>query len=328
MRRRGLITGLAGGFGICGAAAAASRRPEASVPPGLTSPLPLPPPLRPGSRLVAVAPGTWWENAEQEARELQRRCGEAGWTLEVPAAAMGRWQWFSGADASRRTQLEKAWADPATDAVLCVAGGWGSARILEAGWRPGDRPLWLVGFSDPSALLLAQVRAGVGGAVHGSTGGDPAQWQRLVRLLRGEPLPPLAGEAWVAGVATGPLVVTNLTVATALIGTPWFPSLRGCVLVLEDVGEAPYRVDRMLTQWRSAGLLKQVAGIGVGRFSWRPDDVLPGDLGLEEVLRDRLGDLGVPVVGRLPVGHGRPNLALPLGRLARLDGSGGQVALL
>ncbi len=68
--------------------------------------------------------------------------------------------------------------------------------------------------------------------------------------------------------------------------------------------------------------------LGVGRFSWRADDVFPGDLGLEEVLRERLGDLGVPVVGGLPVGHGRPNLALPLGRLARLDSSRGQLALM
>jgi len=326
--RRELIIGVAAGLGISAAAAAAGRRPDAGVSLDRPAQLPLPPPLRQGSRLVAVAPGSWWENAEQEATVLQRRCAEAGWTLEVPAAAMGRWQWFSGTDSSRRAQLERAWADPATDAVLCVAGGWGSARILEAGWRPSARPLWLVGFSDVSALLLAQLRAGHGGAVHGSTGGDPAQWQRLVRLLRREALAPLAGDGWVAGLATGPLVVANLTVATALIGTPWFPSLRGCVLVLEDVGEAPYRVDRMLTQWRSAGLLHQVAGIGVGRFSWKPDDLLPGDLALEEVLRSRLGDLGVPVVGGLPVGHGRPNFALPLGRLARLDGSRGQLSLL
>jgi len=108
----------------------------------------------------------------------------------------------------------------------------------------------------------------------------------------GSPSHPWQGlEGWRG--ATGPLVVTSLTVATALIGTPWFPSLRGCVLVLEDVGEAPYRVDRMLTQWRSAGLLQQVAGIGVGRLSWSPDEVLPGDPGLEEVLRDRLGDLAL-----------------------------------
>jgi muramoyltetrapeptide carboxypeptidase len=104
--------------------------------------------------------------------------------------------------------------------------------------------------------------------------------------------------------------------------------LGGCVLVLEDVGEAPYRVDRMLTQWRSAGLLQQASGVGVGRFSWKPDEVLPGDLSLEEVLRERLSDLGVPVVGGLPVGPGRPNFALPLGRVARLDGASGQLVLL
>lgn len=322
------MAGLAGGFGVFAAVAAPGRRSAPSASSAVTGPLPLPPPLRAGSRLVAVAPGTWWENSDQEARLLQRRCAEAGWSLEVPEAARGRWQWFSGSDQSRRAQLERAWADPLTDAVLCVAGGWGSARILEAGWRPSSRPLWLVGFSDASALLLALVRAGHGGAVHGSSGGDAAQWERLVSLLRGEHPPPLAGQGWVAGVAMGPLVVTNLTVATALIGTPWFPSLVGCVLVLEDVGEAPYRVDRMLTQWRSAGLLRGVAGIGVGRFSWKPDDLLPGDLGLEEVLRERLCDLGVPVVGGLPVGHGRPNLALPLGRVVRLDGSTGQLALL
>jgi muramoyltetrapeptide carboxypeptidase len=277
---------------------------------------------------MAFVPGSWWDNPSPEAELLQRRCAQAGWTLEWPAASRGRWRWFSGTDAQRRAELERARADASIDAVLCVAGGWGSARILEAGWRPGGRPLWLVGFSDASALLLAQVAAGQGGAVHASTGGDTAQWQRLVRLLRAESVPPLPGKAWVAGRASGPLVVTNLTVATALIGTPWFPRLGGAVLVLEDVGEAPYRVDRMLTQWRSAGVLEQVAAIGVGRFQWREDDVQPGDFSLEEVLRSRLGDLGVPVLGELPVGHGSPNLALPLGRRAQLDADRGVLELL
>jgi muramoyltetrapeptide carboxypeptidase len=150
----------------------------------------------------------------------------------------------------------------------------------------------------------------------------------LVRLLRGEPVAALQGLPWRAGIASGQLVVTNLTVATHLIGTPWFPDLRGRLLVLEDVGEEPYRVDRMLTQWRSSGVLAGVAGIGLGRFRWKEDDVLPGDLSMEEVLRERLEDLGVPLVGGLPVGHGRPNLALPLGRLARLDGGRGRLELL
>jgi len=322
MRRRVLL-GLAVAAGLIRPPLGRAQ----SHSPGPLARLTVPPPLRAGSRIVAVAPGTWWENPGEELLLLRQRCQAEGWLLEVPSATTGRWRWFSDTDAGRRRALDRAWTDPAVDAIVCVAGGWGSARILEQGWRPTARPLWMVGFSDASALLLAQLAAGTGGAVHASSGGDPLQWQRLVRLLRREPLDPLQGEGWGGGSASGPLVVTNLTVATALIGTPWFPSLAGCVLVLEDVGEAPYRVDRMLTQWRTAGVLRGVAAVGVGRFSWRQDDILPGDFSLEEVLRERLGSLGVPLVGRLPVGHGRPNLALPLGVQARLDGNSGVLSL-
>jgi muramoyltetrapeptide carboxypeptidase len=288
----------------------------------------VPPPLRRGSRVVALAPGTWWEDAKQEADRLRRRFAAEGWDLHIPAATMGRWRWFSASDRDRLAEWRRAVDDPRTAAVVAVAGGWGSARLLELGWRPSSRPLWLVGFSDVSALLLAQMAAGRGGAVHAGMGRDEASWERLVRLLRGLPLAPLTGVGWRAGMAQGPLVVTNLTVATHLLGTRWFPSLRGAVLVLEDVGEAPYRIDRMLTQWRSSGVLEGVAGVGLGHFRWKEDDVLPGDLSIEEVLRERLGDLGVPLVGGLAVGHGRPNLPLPLGRIARLDGGRGVLELI
>jgi muramoyltetrapeptide carboxypeptidase len=290
-------------------------------------PLTLPPPLGDGSRVVAIAPGTWWENPKQEAERLRARCAAAGWTLTVDPAIQGRWRWFSEPDGERLRRLRQAMEDPSVDAVMSVAGGWGSARLLERGWRPPRQPRWLVGFSDASALLLAQYAAGVGGAVHASLGGDGAAWDRLQRLLSGKAVAPLRGEGWRSGLAVGPLVVSNLTVATSLIGTPWFPRLAGCVLVLEDVGEEPYRVDRMLTQWRSSGVLQGIGGVGLGRFRWKEDDVLPGDLSMEEVLRDRCSDLGVPVVGQLPVGHGQPNLALPLGRLARLDGDRGTLDL-
>ena len=124
------------------------------------------------------------------------------------------------------------------------------------------------------------------------------------------------------------LIVTNLNAATHLIGTPWLPSLKGAVLVLEDVGEAPYRIDRMLTQWRSAGLLQQLAGMACGRFSWAEDDILPGDFSMEEILEERLGDLGIPLVLNLPLGHGHPNNALPLGAMAQLDGRRGNLSLI
>jgi muramoyltetrapeptide carboxypeptidase len=319
MRRRAF---LEGGLALAGVASAKAAGRS------IRQPLAMPPPLGPGSQVMALAPGTWWENAQQEAEALRGRFASAGWTLTVPAAIQGRWRWFSEPDEERLRRLTRAMADPAVAAVVSVAGGWGSARLLERGWHPPAVPRWLVGYSDASALLLAQWTAGVGGAVHGSPAGDGEAWHRLRRLLSGQPVPPLQGEGWRPGTASGPLVVSNLTVATSLIGTPWFPRLEGCLLILEDVGEEPYRVDRMLTQWRTSGVLRGVVGVGLGYFRWKEDDILPGDLSMEEVLRDRFSDLGVPLVGRLPVGHGRPNLALPLGRLARLDGQRGTLELL
>ena len=285
-----------------------------------------PAPLRRGSRLRAVNPGTWMD-PEMDFSPLIERCAAEGWVLEIPDTVRRQWRYFSGTDQQRVAELNAAWNDPSVDGVLYVGGGWGGARVLEAGFRFPGRALWTVGFSDSSSLLLAQWAAGLPGAIHGSSGGPDERWQRTVALLSGHPVTPLQGVGRRPGQAKGPLVVTNLTVATHLIGTPWMPDLRGAILVLEDVGEAPYRVDRMLTQWRSAGLLQQLSGVACGRFSWEKDDILPGDFTMEEILEERLGDLGVPLIVDLPVGHGLPNMALPLGAEARIDGRTGHLSL-
>ncbi len=284
-------------------------------------------PLKPGARIRAVNPGTWMD-PDTDLQPLIERCDAQKWHLEIPATVTRQWRYFSGTDRERISDLAAAWNDPTVDAVLTLGGGWGAARTLEAGFRFPRRPKWSLGFSDTSSLLLAQWAAGLPGGIHGSSGGTDAQWQRTVALLRGQPVAPLQGEPRRRGIARGPLVVTNLTVATHLIGTPWLPSLKGAILVLEDVGEAPYRVDRMLTQWRSAGLLEHLAGVACGRFSWAKDDILPGDFTMEEILEERLGDLGIPLALNLPVGHGRPNQALPLGSQAQLDGQRGLLSLL
>ena len=216
-------------------------------------------PLRPGARIRAVNPGTWMD-PETDLQPLLERCAEQKWHLEIPAAVARQWRYFSGTDQERVADLTAAWNDPTVDAVLTLGGGWGAARVLEAGFRFPQHPKWSLGFSDTSYLLLAQWASGLPGAIHGSSGGPEAQWQRTVDLLCGRPVAPLQGEPRRRGIGQGPLVVTNLTVATHLIGTRWLPSLKGAILVLEDVGEAPYRVDRMLTQWRSSGLLQQLAG--------------------------------------------------------------------
>lgn len=283
-------------------------------------------PLKPGARIRAVNPGTWMD-PDRDLDRLVARCAAQGWRLEIPDSVMRQWRYFSATDHNRVSEMESAWRDPSVDAVFYLGGGWGAARVLEAGFRFPARAKWSFGFSDSSSLLLAQQAAGLPGAVHGSFGGTDAQWQRTVQLLRGAPVAPLRGDGLRPGIARGPLLVTNLTVATHLIGTPWLPSFRGAVLVLEDVGEEPYRIDRMLTQWRSAGLLQELAGVACGRFSWAKDDILPGDFSMDEVLEERLGDLGIPLVLNLPLGHGQPNRALPLGPIAELDGRRGSLRL-
>ena len=318
-RRDLLRVGLSGaGLGILGPAIGASRRAEARP----SSVLPAPKPLRPGACLRVVNPGTWMD-PETDLTQLQQRCAAQGWHLELPSSIFRQWRYFSGRDKERLADLETAWRDPTVDAVITLGGGWGAARVLEAGFQFPSYAKWSLGFSDPSALLLAQWAAGLPGAVHGSSGGSDEQWQRTVALLSGRLVPALQGLGLRPGQAVGPLVVTNLTVATHLIGTPWMPDLRGSILVFEDVGEAPYRVDRMLTQWRTAGLLQSLSGIACGRFSWDEDDILPGDFTMEEILEERLGDLEIPLVVNLPVGHRGANQALRLGAQVRLDGKAG-----
>ncbi|MGE4582791.1 MAG: LD-carboxypeptidase, partial [Synechococcus sp.] len=265
---------------------------------------------------------------ERDFSPMISRCAAEGWRLEIPDNLMHQWRYFSATDPNRAADLTTAWLDPTVDAVFYLGGGWGGARVLEAGFRFSARPKWTLGFSDNSSLLLAQWAAGLPGAVHGSLGGSDEHWQRTVNLLSGQPVMALKGDGLRPGIGRGPLIVTNLTVATHLIGTPWLPSLEGALLVLEDVGEAPYRIDRMLTQWRNAGLVQQLAGAACGRFSWAEDDILPGDFSMNEILEERLGDLGIPLVVNLPLGHGHPNNALPLGAMAQLDGRQGNLSLI
>ncbi|MEI6829865.1 MAG: LD-carboxypeptidase [Synechococcaceae cyanobacterium ELA445] len=303
-------------------------------PPGPHRGIPLPPPLRPGDRVRLVA-------ASSALREQERlRAGLAllqdwGLVVEDGFDPSRCWGYLAGDDPRRLADLVLPGHGEAPALRACVRGGWGAARLLE---HPLPLPAgWLLGFSDVTSLLWAQQAQGHGGGIHGplvTTLADEPAWsqQRLRALLFGEPVADLSGEGWRGGVAEGPLLVANLTVATHLLGTPHLPRLEGAVLVLEDVGEAPYRVDRMLTHWRLCGALQRLAAIGFGRFSDDGEDAAgdggDGRFSTEQVLRERTADLGVPVVGGLEVGHGPGNAALPLGVWARLDGSTGRLSLL
>jgi muramoyltetrapeptide carboxypeptidase len=168
--------------------------------------------------------------------------------------------------------------------------------------------------------------AGVHGPLLTTLSQEPS-WsrQRLFAWVAGQEIPPLTGTPWVEGHATGRLMPANLTVATHLLGTPHEPSLKGVILAIEDVTEAPYRLDRLLTQWRMSNKLTDIVGIAVGRFSrCEPPDNIPS-FSAAEVLRDRLSDLGIPVVADLPFGHDGVNAALPVGVWATLNAQTGEL---
>jgi muramoyltetrapeptide carboxypeptidase len=330
--------------------------------------LSLPTPLRHGDRVRLVAASSALDHSRNldDGVTLLRR-----WGLDVEGRSeeivRRRWGYYAGRDHERRSDLHHAPAGAGarpTSLFACVRGGWGSARLLE---RSPDPPAgWLLGFSDVTSLLWDRVARGRGGGIHGpllTTLAAEPDWsqERLRRLLFGGRLEDLAGVGWCPGVAEGRLLVANLTVATHLLGTPHLPDLGGAILIFEDVGEAPYRIDRMLTHWRLAGALRRVAGIGFGGFTeCDPPEQdkavsgtpVPGPEGpsdtagdgavvvdrssrdpsihrfhVEEVLRERTADLGIPVLAGLPVGHVRGNAALPLGVPARLDADRGVLAL-
>ena len=285
-------------------------------------------PLRSGDKVGIVAASSAYDDLTplKEGLALLN-----SWGLETDHADIPqrRWGYLAGTDQDRLKDLH---SQRLCALLACARGGWGAARLLEQpiDWQPG----WLLGFSDVTALLLARHRAGFEGGIHGpllSTLAMEPAWsqERLRALLFGDALPDLQGSRWVDGVAEGPLIAANLTVASHLLGSDHMPDLKGTILILEDVGEQPYRLDRMPTHWRLNGVLQQLAGLGFGRFSGCDDDDRQQGFSATEVLRERSKDLGIPVVADLPVGHGQEgNAALPIGRRARLDGVQGRLSLL
>jgi muramoyltetrapeptide carboxypeptidase len=292
----------------------------------------IPPPLQPGDLLTVIAPsGALRElGAFQRGVEIWR---SRGYNLEIIPEIDVKWGYLAGKDENRRDHLVSAWQDPECRGILCARGGFGSTRILEEDkgnesfFVSSPIPKWLIGFSDITALLWSLYQAGISG-VHApllTTIADEPDWslQRLFDWVEGRALAPLKGCGWGGGVTTGILLPANLTVATHLFATPIQPNMDGVILAFEDVTEAPYRIDRMLTQWRMSGVLSKVHGIALGSFSRCEAPPNVPSFSVEEVLRDRLGDLGIPVVSDLPFGHEAPNAALPVGVQATLDGDRG-----
>ena len=253
-----------------------------------------------------------------------------GYRLEMGQNYRSCSGYLAGSDLQRRADLAAAWQNPECKAIVAVRGGYGGARLLENWtWDVSNRK-WLIGFSDITSLLWSLTTVGVT-SLHASvltTIAAEPEWAiaRMFDYLETGHIEALQGRAGVAGKVSGILLPGNLTVATHLLKTPMQPNLAGAILALEDITEYPYRVDRLLTQWRMMGVLDKVKGIALGRFS--RCDPYPGTSSwtIEEVLRDRLEDLGIPLIYDLPFGHDGVNAALPVGQLVHLDGATGTLS--
>lgn len=285
-----------------------------------------PPPLTAGARVALVAPAGPLRGEEDLARAV-RNVRALGWEPVVGDHALSRRGYFAGDDADRLADFNGALADPAVDAIWCLRGGYGSMRLLDGVDYATLRraPKAIIGYSDITALHAA---IGVRCELitwHGPTARavlTPFSRDSLARALTaaGDP----CGEAPDArtvrpGIARGPLAGGNLALLAALVGTPYAPRLDGAILVLEDVNEAVYRIDRMLRQLMLASLLARCSGIVFGRFTNCTEESDDGARTLDEVIEETAETLGVPCLAGVPVGHVDDQWTLPLGATTTLD---------
>jgi len=251
-----------------------------------------------------------------------------GYVCRFDEGIFARDGYLAGDDARRERELLAALTDPDVKLIIAARGGFGTTRLLPRLSVDVVRTAGkgLVGFSDITALHALWARAGVASlhaAMVAKVGGlDEALQGRWLRALEGEPAEAILGlSTLVPGRVVGPLIGGNLAVLAALVGTPFAPPLDGAVLFLEDIGERPYRIDRMLTTLTHAGWFERVRGIAFGAFCESP----PGGDGVsarDVLVRHALG-LGLPCVADVPAGHVDDNRELPLGQHVALDAGAG-----
>ncbi len=300
----------------------------------------LPSPCKPGDRIAVVAPSSPFQVDRLHAGcELLR-----SWGLEpvYDAGILERWGYLAGSDANRKATLVEAFTRQDVSAVICARGGSGAVRLLEdLPWdQLAQHPKRFFGFSDISVLHSAMLQKLNWITFHSPMVASPLLYEgtqesqdRLKQALFGKTLeeicPPIPGTPWRPGKATGHLIGGNLALIVSLLGTPYQPDFQDAILVLEDIDEAPYRLDRMMQQLRLAGALDAIAGLGLGDFGgplqdhYQAEDYEPHHFWMERLSLP--GDC--PILYNLPVGHTHENWTLPLGATATLDAHTGTLRI-
>lgn len=295
-----------------------------------------PPRLKPGDTLAIVAPAGPIESRQglQQGITLLERMG---FHVRFDDRIFQSSRYLAGDDASRAGELLEAFKDPAVSGIISLRGGYGCSRLIPflTGKRLRQNPKVFMGFSDLTTLHLYFRRRFGWITLHGpmaaSIGGISAgQEQHIFSMWTDPGYRPVLSfeqlETWAPGSAEGTLTGGCLSLVAASIGTPYEIRTAGKILFLEDQGEAPYKLDRMLTHLRLAGKLQSIAGLLLGEF---PDcQPAGGDYTASDTLRDILMKFDVPILANFPAGHGADNWAIPLGARIRIDADARSVEFL
>lgn len=280
---------------------------------------------------------------------IARKLGSLGFNVVFGAHARESLGFLAGADGHRLADINEVFRSPSVRAIVCVRGGYGVGRILGSIDFAALRlhPKILIGCSDITALLCGVALESNLVCFHGPTGQALSEQDcpeftvdSLLRAITSHTVSPgsirsgldeslLSIETINSGDASGRLIGGNLVTLISLIGTRFLPSFDDSILFLEDVGETPFRIDRYLTQLLSLGLLQNVRGFALGTFercAYRPEEAHLKQT-LRDVIIDRLGPLGKPIVLGLPFGHGHRNATIPVGVQATLSGSRGDLLI-
>lgn len=308
----------------------------------------LPRRLRPGATLGVVAPSSPLYDRSDVARATAV-LATLGFRVKEGAHTRDRHGYLAGRDDARARDFMDVWLDPAVDGVICLRGGYGSARLVDRlDWDAiRSRPKVFVGFSDITALHAAFARRAGLVTFYGPMMVSLARTQLPERNVEGlrraiagdKPIGQVAPrpddpyvETLVGGSAEGEMAGGCLQLLANLVGTPDQPDWRGKIVFLEDVDEEPYRLDANLTQLIRAGMFDGVAGLvisehaGCGPRDYKP--AFPSTLSLEDLLDELIKPLGIPAIYNLPLGHGNYLTTLPLGVRARLDADAGRLEIL
>lgn len=271
-----------------------------------------------------------------------------GFEVQVAGHVLDRYGYLAGSDSDRAADVMAQFEDPSVAGIVAIRGGWGCARILPLLNFDviGRNPKVLLGYSDVTALLLAvHARTGIV-TFHGPVGSG--SWNQFTAgyfrrvVMDGDAVeyrnPKQTGglltqvydrvETIVEGKASGRLLGGNLTVLSAIVGSPFLPDWQGAILFLEDVGEDIYRVDRMLTQLRLAGILDQIEGFIFGKCTECGPGEGYGSLTLEQVFDDHIKPLGKPAWQGAMIGHISDKFTLPEGIPVEIDAGDGTIRLL